>query len=126
MFKKGSKLYSILNFKCPECHEGKFFRGHPYNPKMFGEILNECPECKCQYSKEPGFYYGAMYVSYALGIAMFVGTFLIIYLTIPEPPTMLYIWAILIVMVVLGPLLYSLSKIIWANMFIDYKKKQNQ
>ena len=25
MFKKGSKLYSILNNKCPKCNEGDFF-----------------------------------------------------------------------------------------------------
>jgi len=26
MFKKGSKLYSILFNKCPKCHEGDFMK----------------------------------------------------------------------------------------------------
>jgi hypothetical protein len=29
-------------------------------------------------------------------------------------------------MVLLGPFIYDLSKIIWANMFIKYKKQNNE
>lgn len=126
MFKKGTKLYSIFNFKCPKCHEGDFFVGHPYSLKNTGKDTGKCNVCGCEYSPEPGFYYGAMYVSYALGVAMFVGVFLIVYLLVPEPSATLYVVAILLSMVLLGPLLYSLSKIIWANMFIHYNKEKKQ
>ena len=72
MIKKGTKLYSILKFKCPHCHEGGFFKAHPYNISKAGDIYDKCPVCNNKNSKEPGFYYGAMYVSYGLGVALFL------------------------------------------------------
>lgn len=122
MFKKGTKLYSILNFKCPACHEGKFFTSHPYNLKNAGQVYENCPVCDEKFSKEPGFYYGAMYVSYALGVAMFVAIYLAIRILYPSASVTIYIFGIIASMIILGPLLYSLSKIIWANMFIKYKE----
>lgn len=123
MFKKGNILYSVFKFKCPQCHEGDFFEGSPYNLKKSGKNLEKCNVCGCNYVPEPGFYYGAMYVSYGLGVAIFVATFLAIYILFPNPSAVTYMVAILIVMILLGPLLYSLSKIIWANMFIKYKNR---
>lgn len=124
IFKKGTKLYSIFKFRCPKCHEGDFFVGHPYNLSTSGKNHEKCNVCGCDYSPEPGFYYGAMYVSYALGVALFVAVFLAIYILVPEPSATLYVVSILLTMLVFGPLLYSLSKIIWANMFINYEKNE--
>ena len=95
---KDTKLYSILNFKCPYCHEGDFFVAHPYNLMRVGDLHERCSECNGRYTIEPGFYYGAMYVSYAMGTA--------------------------VVMIGVGPLFYALSKIIWANMFLDFDNPQ--
>ena len=69
---KGSKLYSIVKFKCPQCQEGDFFISHPYDFKNMGKPHEHCSECGMKLSKEPGFYFGAMYVSYAFGVALFV------------------------------------------------------
>ncbi|MEN8787426.1 MAG: DUF983 domain-containing protein [Flavobacteriales bacterium] len=123
MLKKGTKLFSILKRKCPHCQEGEFFVSGPYNFKNLGKVHESCSVCKESFSKEPGFYYGAMYVSYALGVAVFVAVFLLTYLFYPNPGAFEYILFIGIAMVVLGPFLYSLSKIIWANLFMSYKKK---
>ena len=124
MLKKGTKLYSILKKKCPVCHEGDFFISRTYDIKNSGKIYEKCPNCGEVYSKEPGFYQGAMYVSYALGVAMFIAVFILTYLFYPEPSTFTYIVILLITMLLLAPYLYELSKIIWANLFMSYKKQQ--
>ncbi|MEN8929203.1 MAG: DUF983 domain-containing protein [Flavobacteriales bacterium] len=124
MLKKGSKFYSIFKRKCPVCHEGDFFVSKPYDLKNTGKIRDACPECGEKYSKEPGFYYGAMYVSYGLGVATFVAVFILTYLIYPEASALLYISLIALTMVVLGPFIYELSKIIWANMFMSFKKNK--
>lgn len=124
MFKKGTKLYSIFKRKCPVCQEGDFFVSKPYNLKNIGKIHSNCPNCNETFSKEPGFYYGAMYVSYGLGVAIFVSIFLITYLINPEATATTYIILITLAMILLGPFLYELSKIIWANMFMSYKKNK--
>jgi uncharacterized protein (DUF983 family) len=124
MLKKGTKLFSILKRKCPHCQEGDFFVSSSYDFKHMGAVNEKCRECGESFSKEPGFYYGAMYVSYALGVAVFVAVFMLTYLLYPNPGALEYILLIGLVMVVLGPYLYSLSKIIWANLFMSYKNKK--
>ena len=124
MFKKGTKLYSIFKRKCPVCQDGDFFVSKPYDLKNTGKIHDNCMNCGEKFSKEPGFYYGAMYVSYGLGVAMFIAVFILTYLLYPNPTAFIYISFIAVAMVLLGPFLYELSKIIWANMFMSYKNNK--
>jgi uncharacterized protein (DUF983 family) len=122
MFSKGSKLYSIFRFKCPKCQSGEFFVSHPYDLSRIGDIQEHCSSCGLKYEKEPGFYYGAMYVAYALGVALFVTLWTSFNLFFPTVSVGFQIFAIVFSTIVLSPLLYALSKIIWANMFIPYEK----
>jgi uncharacterized protein (DUF983 family) len=119
---KGSKLYSILTFKCPHCQEGKFFVSHPYYLTKTGVTLKECPVCSQNYSPEPGFYFGAMYVSYALGVALFVTIWASCNWFFEDVSVWLQIGLVIGASILLGPLLYATSKIIWANFFIHYSK----
>ena len=72
MFGKKSKLFSIVRMKCPKCHKGDFFDGHPYNFKTIGKVKEKCTNCDLKYSIEPGFFQGSYYVSYGLGVALFI------------------------------------------------------
>ncbi len=119
---KGSKLYSIITFKCPHCHEGKFFVDQPYNLSRSGETLEECPLCHQNYSPEPGFYFGAMYVSYALGVALFVTIWASCNWFFDDVSVWLQIGLVVGASIFLGPLFNATSKIIWANFFIHFDK----
>lgn len=120
MFSKGSKLYSIFKMKCPRCQEGDFFLSHPYDLKKAGNLHSHCSECNLKYAKEPGFYFGAMYVSYALGVALFVTLWVSFNLFFPSIDLFWQIAIITISFIVLAPYFYALSKIIWANLFISF------
>lgn len=124
MLKKGSRLYSILKMKCPQCHEGDFFISHPYDLKKAGELHETCSVCHIKYSKEPGFYYGAMYVSYALTVALFVTMWTSFNLFFDNVSVGLQIFLIITATILLTPYLYALSKIIWANFFIKYDRER--
>lgn len=120
--KKGTKLYSILKFKCPYCHEGDFFvHPNPYRLKSVGDVRTECNKCGRSYQKEPGFFQGAMYVSYGMGVALFIGTFTLAWLIDPEASAFFYAAVVVISNLVLAPLLFALSKIVYANIFMHYK-----
>ncbi len=126
MFSKGSKLYSIFRFKCPKCQSGDFFVSHPYDLSRIGDIQEHCSSCGLKYEKEPGFYYGAMYVAYALGVALFVTLWTSFNLFFPSVTVGFQIFVIVFSTIILSPLLYALSKIIWANMFIPFDKNARQ
>lgn len=119
---KGSKIYSIFKMKCPQCQEGDFFVSHPYDLKRAGDLHVSCSKCGLKYSKEPGFYYGAMYVNYALGVALFVALWVSFNLFFPDVSVGWQIGLIIFFTVILTPYMYALSKIIWANFFIKYDK----
>jgi uncharacterized protein (DUF983 family) len=64
MLKKGSKLYSIINFKCPRCNEGRIFETTTFSFRKPFDMNESCPSCGLNYTPEPGFYYGSMFLSY--------------------------------------------------------------
>lgn len=122
MFSKGSKAYSIFKFKCAHCHEGEFFIDrNPYHLSTIGDHLEKCPVCGRRYEPEPGFFYGAMYVSYGLGVALFVMVYMITWLLAPNASIWWYIAVVVFAIVLLGPYMYALSKSIYANLFFNYK-----
>ena len=122
MLGKGTKLYSILRMKCPQCHEGAFFEGHPYRFSTIGEVKKRCPKCNLKYSKEPSFYAGSYYVVYALGVTLMVAVWALIVIVFPDSGPGTILSSMFIVLILLSPVMYALSKIIWANFFFKYKK----
>ena len=122
MLKKG--LYSIFNYKCPRCHQGEFLESrNPYNLKQAGNIKKSCSHCKLKYSPELGFYIGAMYVSYGFGIAMFLTVWVALSVLYPTYSPILLISLLFVSLIALGPYLYALSKITWANLFFHYEEE---
>jgi uncharacterized protein (DUF983 family) len=115
-----SSLYAVFNFKCPRCHEGKFFLSHPYDLSKAGDLHEHCSVCGLKYDKEPGFYYGAMYVAYALAVALFVTIWTSYNLWLPNVSVWWQIGTVILATVILGPYIYALSKTIWAKFFIKY------
>ena len=78
MFKKGTKLYSILKGKCPRCNEGAFFKYNvTFTPSKVTKLHENCSKCNLKYMIEPSFFYGAMYVNYGITVAISISTFLV-------------------------------------------------
>jgi uncharacterized protein (DUF983 family) len=74
---EASKGLAIIKSKCPQCQSGKMFNYPFYNLKKFMEMDTNCKVCGLKYEVEPGFFWGAMYVSYALtvGLMLVIGGF---------------------------------------------------
>lgn len=65
---KISQWHGITHSKCPRCRVGKVFTGATYS--LTSQKMNEfCPHCKLKFEREPGYFYVAMFVSYALNVA---------------------------------------------------------
>jgi uncharacterized protein (DUF983 family) len=69
MAKESGFYQSLFGFKCPRCRKGSLFTG-PLRIKNALEMPTHCAHCGLKFEPEPGFYYGAMFVSY-----IFIGFF---------------------------------------------------
>ena len=62
-----SKAWAMLHAKCPRCRRGDMFEGHLYSI-THNKIKLNCPHCNLYFEIEPGYFYAAMYISYALNV----------------------------------------------------------
>ncbi|APZ45193.1 DUF983 domain-containing protein [Polaribacter reichenbachii] len=123
MFKKGTKLFSIVNGKCPKCHEGEFFKySFTFNPKKITKLHDNCSHCNLKYMMEPSFFYGAMYVNYGITVAISIAVFVITKLFFDFNLLQSFI-SVIIALFVLAPINLRLSRILWINMFVSYENK---
>lgn len=121
MFGKGSKLYSAFGFKCPKCHEGDLFKSSLFSMEGIYNMYEECPKCGQKYEIEPGFYWGAMYIGYALSSGYMLGgvtaCIFLLNLTVNQSFALVIFLGLVIV-----PLIARLARSIWINIYVHYDK----
>jgi len=124
-FLKGTKIYSIFTGTCPVCqHESMYQRPNPYKIGQTLKMQERCSHCGTKYKIEPSFFYGAMYISYGVGIAFAVAAFVITNLIFKQGLLTTFI-AIVITLVVFLPVILRLSRNIWINIFMHYNKEKS-
>lgn len=122
MFKKGTKLYSVLSGTCPKCHEESMYTNkNPYNLAEALSMHVKCSNCGTKYKMEPSFFYGSMYVSYGVGIAFAVAAFIISHFIFKASINMVFV-SIIATLVVFMPIILRLSRNIWINIFVHFDK----
>ncbi len=120
MLKKGSKLNSILTGSCPRCqNESMYVDKNPYHLKNVLKMNENCSSCGLKYQIEPSFFYGAMYVSYGLNVALGIGTFVITSVMLHKSLKFSFISIILAILFLTPPVL-RWSRNIYINMFVSY------
>ena len=106
-----SAINAALHAKCPKCRTGNMFATDMYS--FSGQKMNEnCPHCGFHFEIEPGYFYVAMFVSYALNVALLVtlgvGTYVI---THSENPWV-YIPLLFASAFILSPVNFRYSRVI--------------
>ena len=116
-----SLLYGIINVKCPRCREGNMFpKGTLYTTK-FSDMHPNCPCCGQDLEQEPGYYYGAMFVSFAINVGIFLTSLFILSQLVEEITLDMMVGVVLFVVVGFLPVIFRLSRVIWINIFIRYE-----
>lgn len=119
LFGKGSKWYSIFNLKCPKCHEGQLFETGTWSFQKPFDMHDRCPHCNENYMPEPGFYYGAMFLSYiftaffSLGFVFFFH-WVLLWSTGASFAFLIFILAVFFVWI------FRISRAVWINMIVHY------
>jgi len=114
-----SLIRSILTSQCPSCKKAPIFK--PSNggilqiPKMF----ERCSSCNYKFERETGFFFGAMFVSYALAAAEMISIFIIFWYFFGWTPLMVFV-LVAIMAALLSTFNFRWSRTIWIYLF--YKK----
>jgi len=123
---KGSKLNSIISGKCPVCQNESMYKNpNPYILSQTLKMHERCSHCNTKYKIEPSFFYGAMYVSYPVGIAFATAAFVITYLFFEANLVNTFI-AIVGTMIAFMPVIMRVSRNIWINLFMKYDPTKDQ
>lgn len=80
-----------------------------------------CPCCGQSFEPEAGYYFGAMFISYAFNTAFFVGVLVALRLLVGEISLLMMISALLLVVIGLLPLNFRWSRALWINIFVRYE-----
>ncbi len=89
--------------------------------------MNEhCSACGLRYEVEPGFFYGAMYVSYAITVGIMLVGGIVIFNFFNDPPAMGYVIPITTISLILVPFNYRTSRVIFIHLFSGVKYRPNK
>ncbi|GAA4446313.1 DUF983 domain-containing protein [Ravibacter arvi] len=118
---KRTRLYSVLFNRCPKCHEGKFFKhDSAYWPvREFDKMNQSCSHCGESFMPEPGFYYGAMYLSYAFYVGVILIAVPIGLKWLDFDITQLITWLIPL-FIILTPIFFRMARRAWITIFVPY------
>ena len=114
--KKMQKQKAIYKCKCPRCRQGDMFKNPSYSPKFY-EMDENCQCCGLRFQIEPGFYFGAMYFSYAFVVAIVIIESAIIYFLFNDPQMGVYTISSIASVVLLLPLLFRYSRVLFLHLF---------
>ncbi len=123
LLKKGSKVYSVLKLKCPKCQEGNLFvYRNPYKLKGGLKMDDNCTVCGQDFVIEPGFYYGALWMSYPIVVVLIIGLAAFFYFYL-DYQLISFISIMFVTMMSLQPLIIRFGRAIWINVFVKYEEK---
>jgi uncharacterized protein (DUF983 family) len=104
----GTMLRRGLFRRCPRCGTGKLFSG-------WFRMVERCPRCGMRFSREEGFFIGALFVNFAVTeTVMFVWLAVMFFLTVPDPPVATILLGAVLISALVPLAFYPFSKTIWA------------
>ncbi|TKC09216.1 DUF983 domain-containing protein [Pedobacter frigoris] len=108
-----SKLQAVVECKCPRCRKGPIFSGKMFSFK--GQVTNEyCSHCHLRFEREPGFFYVAMFISYAMNVVEMISISVAAYVlgvALTYENLWVYVAIILVGVFLFAPLNYRYSRV---------------
>ena len=107
-----SAMRGILQQRCPRCRAGNIFRRSVW---LFPGMYERCPECGLKFEREDGYFLGAMYISYALGIGAIAVLAALVWAVLKWPLTKSVVAGI-VLFLPLAPVLTWMARVLWIYM----------
>ncbi|OLC94115.1 MAG: DUF983 domain-containing protein [Acidobacteria bacterium] len=100
----------IWGQRCPRCRLGGIFRYSIWRglPRMF----ERCPVCDLRFEREPGYFLGAMYISFVLGLSVVALIAAVLWVVTGWGFTKDTIWAV-VLFLPLTPMITLFARVLW-------------
>lgn len=102
------RAHAVLRQRCPRCLEGRVFRG-------ILTMNDACPACGLVFEREPGYFVGAMYVSYGMAIPLYLMAVVLVRFLFQGLSDLAVLAAGVPVICLGSPILFRYSRLIWMH-----------
>ena len=113
----------MLAHKCAECHRGDMFPTGAFSFKRPFDMYERCPKCNANFYPEPGFYYGAMFMSYIFSAFFCLGFVILLHWVLDVSLVGSFFW----LMAVVGVFFvwwFRFSRAFWLNLIVGYRPEK--
>lgn len=117
---------AIVECRCPNCRTGKMFKYPAMQLHRATAMHESCPHCNFRFEIEPGFFWGAMYISYAFGVAISVAFGLLANYLFNDPAIWVYMVVIFTPLLLLSPLSMRYSRVLMLYFFGGVKYRPSK
>jgi len=83
-------------------------------------MYEKCPHCGQKYELEPGFYWGAMYMSYMVSSFLIFAFFALYRFALDIRLLYAYVFSLLSLFL-LYPFVFRIARAIWLNIYVGYR-----
>jgi len=104
-----SAMRGIFHALCPRCRVGKIFRRSIW---LFPGMHARCPACGLKFEREDGYFLGAMYIGYGLGIGA-IAVLAVLVWEVFRWPIMKSAVGGMVLFLPLAPVLTWMSRVLW-------------
>ena len=116
-------ISSLFKMKCPRCHKGDLFQNpNLYNLSTIDKMPHSCPHCGLLFSPAPGFYFGAMYISYGIGILLFFTAFLLMEIIL-KISDYIFLAFYITSLFILWPVVFRYARVIYIYILVRFDSK---
>jgi uncharacterized protein (DUF983 family) len=102
------RLAAIVLQRCPRCRDGRLF-------KTLFRMYDPCPVCGLILEREPGYYFGAMYFSYGMSVAILVPFYFLFQWLLPSWSEFLIVPLAAVAYLPFVPLVFRYSRVLWIH-----------
>src|SRR5438309_8254738 len=117
---KPSTLRSILQQRCPRCRIGGIFQYSIF--RGFPKMCERCSICDLKFEREPGYFLGAMYFSFALGVLIMAPIAALLWFLTGWWITKVTIWAV-VLFLPFAPTITLLARVLW--IYLDQRSEEH-
>jgi uncharacterized protein (DUF983 family) len=102
---------------CPRCRMGRIFRDSICRVYRWPKMYERCPVCDLKFEREPGYFLGAMYISYGLGVVSIALIAMVLWAVTPWGIVKIIVWSSLLFLPLVWPITLF-SRVLW--LYLDW------